>query len=213
MDFQEAETRFQQIERRHATGQLSEPNYRAALSELRVTDEWGRLWMLQEQTGQWHIYYQEQWVPSTPPRPAAPQPPLTPSPSVAQPPRRERSTGSKVLLYFIIWAVFWIVIGGAVLAFGGTDGPKILAGVGVAALLSLVLMLGSLVSSWSGQVVDIRTERVRVDDDDGPGYWKNRMVAYIRQPNGRTRKMAAMGDWQVGDRLEKRRGEAYIRKL
>ena len=141
MDFQEAETRFQQIEQRHAAGQLSESNYRAALSELRVTDEWGRLWMLQEQTGQWHIYYQEQWVPSTPPRPAAPQPP--PSPAVAQPPRRERSTGGKVLIYLIIWAVIWIVIGGAVLAFGGTDGQKILPGVGLAALLSLVLMLGS----------------------------------------------------------------------
>ena len=93
------------------------------------------------------------------------------------------------------------------------DGPKILAGVGVAALLSLVLMLGSLASSWSGQIVDIRTERVRANDDDGPGYWENRTVAYIRQPNGRTRKMQTMGDWQVGDCLEKRRGEAYIRKL
>ena len=78
-------------------------------------------------------------------------------------------------------------------------------------MLSLVLMLFSLADRWQGQIVELKTERVRVQRSDDDDWWENQTFAYIRQPNGRVRKMRAMGDWQVGNYLEKRRGEANIR--
>jgi hypothetical protein len=88
----------------------------------------------------------------------------------------------------------------------------LLLGVALAALISLVLMLVNLSSSWSGQIVDIRVERVRTTDEDGYTQTKNVRYAYIRRDNGKTKKMKAPRKWQVGDRLEKRRGEGRIRR-
>jgi len=82
MDYNRAEREFRRLEELRQTGFLTEEEYRAQLAALQVTDEWGRLWMLQERTGQWFVYHEGQWVAATPPgRQAAvamPEPPQAP---------------------------------------------------------------------------------------------------------------------------------------
>lgn len=223
MDFHEAETRFRSLEKQRARGKLPQKQYRAELNQLRVTDQWGRLWMPQERTGQWHIYQNGRWMPARPPHQAPPQtsPPPPPSPMPQRPgarpaprPASQPQKGGgcgKFILYLIIWAVFWGMFGVAVFIFIGQEEPLALAGVAGAALLSLVLMLASLSSAWEGTIIDIRTERVRVDDDDAGWHWENVRFAYVRRANGKTKKMRPLRKWQVGDRLVKRRGETQIR--
>ena len=116
-------------------------------------------------------------------------------------------------MYLALWFVIWVVIAVAAYIFFGQKEPTVLLGVGAAALLSLVLMLFSLADQWQGQIVQIKTERVRVRRGDDNWGWEDQTFATIRQPNGRARKMRTMPDWRVGDQLEKRRGEGHIRKL
>ena len=66
MDFSEAEREFRRLEEMRSTGRISEDEYRGRLSALRVTDQDGQVWMLQERTGQWYVYYGNQWMPATP---------------------------------------------------------------------------------------------------------------------------------------------------
>jgi len=56
MDFREAEERFRQLELQLRIRRITYEQYRAALAQVRVTDGQGRVWMLQERTGQWHVY-------------------------------------------------------------------------------------------------------------------------------------------------------------
>ena len=72
MNFTEAEQRFRFLEDQRQRGVLSLEQYRAELAQLRVTDAWGRLWMLQEQTGQWFVFHEGQWHPSQPPQQTPP---------------------------------------------------------------------------------------------------------------------------------------------
>jgi hypothetical protein len=227
MNFSEAQARFQWLESQRAAGRMNEQAYRSELNQLRVTDAWGRQWMLQERTGQWHVYDGRQWVPAAPLAQPAPPPPIQPAyqPPVPQPqpyqpaypsaaPASARSEGSacaKFLLYGVIWLVIWVIIAVVVYIFAAQKEPAILLGVAAAALLSLVLMLFSLASHWQGQIVEIKKERVRVQRGEDDWGWEDQTFAHVRQPNGRIRKMRAMGGWQVGNYLEKRRGEAHIR--
>ncbi len=88
MDFCEAEARFRELEQQLRLRRISLPAYRAALSAIRVADDQGRLWMVQERTGRWHVYQQGRWVPATPPPTATPQaPPPQPQPAAPMPPR------------------------------------------------------------------------------------------------------------------------------
>lgn len=81
MDYQRAEREFRRLEELRQMGFLTEEEYRAELGALRVVDEWGRTWMLQERTGQWFVFHEGQWVPATPPgRPAAAAAPEAPQP-------------------------------------------------------------------------------------------------------------------------------------
>jgi len=223
MDFLEAGRRFQWLEQQRATGALSPEQYRAEVHKLRVTDAQGRTWMPQELTGQWHVYQNGQWVAAQPPRPAptAPPPPMmssAPSQPASQPrpgpqPEAQKSGGcGKTILYLIGWGMLWMIIAVVVFFVWGQEEPLALAGVALAAFISLILMLFNLSSSWSGQIVDIRVERVRTTDEDGYTQTKNVRYAYVRRDNGKTKKMKAPRKWQVGDRLEKRRGEGRIRR-
>ena len=229
MNFQEAEARFRWLEGERAAGHMNEQAYRNELNQLRVVDALGRNWMMQERTGQWHVYDGRQWVPAAPPadapvQPAYPSPgpppqsyqpahpPVAPQPAPASD-QAERGGCAKILMYLALWFVIWVVIAVAVYIFFGQKEPTVLLGVGAAALLSLVLMLFSLADQWQGQIVQIKTERVRVRRGDDNWGWEDQTFATIRQPNGRARKMRTMPDWRVGDQLEKRRGEGHIRKL
>jgi hypothetical protein len=92
-------------------------------------------------------------------------------------------------------------------------GAEVLLGVGAAAALSWILAVSSAASRWEGRIVDLRTERVRVNDNDDDWHYENQTFAYIQTPNGKTRKMRAARDWQVGDYLRKVRGETGVRKI
>ena len=225
MNFSEAEARFQWLEGQRAAGHMNEQAYQNELGQLRVIDAGGRHWMMQERTGQWHFYDGRQWVPAAPPvqspvQPPYPSPvptqpnqpayaPMVPQPTPAQA-ERSGCSPAKILLYPALWLVAWIVIAALVYIFFAKDEPMVLLGVAAAALLSLVLMAFSLADQWQGQIVEIKTERVRVQRGERDR-WEDQIFAHVRQPNGRTRKMRAMSGWQVGDWLEKRRGETHIR--
>ncbi len=256
MTFAEAEQRFRFLEDQRRRGVLSLDQYRTELAQLRVTDPWGRLWMLQEQTGQWFVFHEGQWrasqppqqAPSVPPPPPAqvfspsqapysssagyqPQVPQQPAPAqayyqpqsqarpAAQPPMQgaypqaEKSGGcGKWLLYLVLWVVIWAIIA-VVVYFVADQEPMAVAGVGLAAVISFILMIAMLSSHWEGTIVDIRMEKQRVSDNDGDGswHWETITYAYVRRSNGKVKKERAMSNWDVGDRLEKRRGEGQIR--
>lgn len=52
MDLAQVEQQFQLLEAGRQAGTLDEETYRARLNVLQVTDERGRVWKLQERTGQ-----------------------------------------------------------------------------------------------------------------------------------------------------------------
>ncbi len=225
MNFQEAEAQFRWLEGQRAAGNLNEQAYRDGLSQLRVTDAAGRLWMIQERSGQWHVHDGQRWIPATPPIQPPPPPPPQPSYSTASrsaapltdaarqpaPAQSEGCSCAKFALFFVIWLVIWVIIAAVVYFFFAREEPMVLLGVAAAALLSLVLMLFSLAGHWKGQIIELKTERVQVQSGEDDWDWEDQTFAYIRQPNGRIRRMRAMNGWQVGDWLEKRRGEAHIR--
>ncbi len=206
MEFREAEERFSRLEAELAAGRISLEQYRAALNELRLTDGQGRLWMLQERTGLWHTWDGAQWIRATPPGTAPPAGAASP----ARVPAQEGGGCGKAILYVVGWAAIWLVIAGVVFALTREQGPGVLAGVGLAALFSLIWLLAQLSGAWQGVIVDIKRESVAVSDEDGTSH-QEQDFAYIRQPNGRTRRMLAQRGWEVGDRVEKRRGEATVR--
>ena len=232
MNFNEAEQRFRFLEDQRTRGVITMEQYRAELNLLRVTDAQGRLWMLQERTGHWYIHEGGQWraaqppvqmPPPPPPPPAdvAPQPRSQPAQPQPQPvqlqsrpaqPQAEKGGGcGKTLLYLVLWAVIWSVVAVVVYMIWGRETPEGLLGVGLAALISLVFLLGSLSSAWSGTIEDVRIEKVRTTDDEGYSYTKNERFAYVRRDNGKRKRMNAMPQWQVGDRLVKNRGETHVR--
>ncbi len=213
MNFQEAESRFRWLSDELAAHRITEAQYRAGVNEIRVTDERGGLWMMQERTGQWHLYNGTQWIAATPPRPAGPPPPLPPT-AMPAPPVAEASGGGcgKTAMYLVGWAVVFIAIAAAVLYFAPKEnvGTALLV-VGAVALFSLISMLSSLNSAWQGQIVDIHEESYRRKSGNR-WYTERRTVAVIREPGGKTRKVGASRGWRVGDYLEKRRGDTSIHR-
>ncbi len=81
MDFQTAIAIFQQLNGNLQAGAIDINAYRQQLAEVRVVDQAGRTWMIQEQTGQWFVWDGSQWQPGTPTVPAA-------SPAIPQPSHR-----------------------------------------------------------------------------------------------------------------------------
>lgn len=201
--FREAEQRYWWYTNETKAGRLDDGAYRAALNEVRVTDAQGRLWMMQEGSGQWHVWQGNMWTPSTP---------YAPAPPAADP---DESGGGgflgKLLLYSIGIVLFWTVVGLVLRQFGGAEGRDLLLAMSGAAGLTILITGVRLFSRWEGRVVDIRRERVRVDDEDGHHYEQHNF-AYILEPSGNTRKMQAQKDWEVGDYLQKRRGESKVRR-
>ncbi|MGQ9683545.1 MAG: hypothetical protein ACUVX9_13470 [Anaerolineae bacterium] len=232
MTFEEAESRFRWLETELAAGRITAEQYRAGVAEIRVVDADGRHWMLQERTGQWHWYNGSQWLPATPPRAAPPAPPYAPQPSAHVPqPQPALAAGQtapagsaasaqaqgggcrRALLYIAIAAGFWTVVAVVVFIFWGREQPALMAGIGLAALLSFAIMGFQMLGAWEGQIVDIRRERVRTTDQDGHADWEDVNFAYIREPSGKVRKMRSGWGWQVGDYLVKRRGDPNITKV
>ena len=117
MDFNEAERRFRTLDSRYRAAEISPEAYQAALYQLQVTDEMGRLWMMQASTGQWYVLEAGRWQAGSPPREhavagRAPLPPQLPVGASTGRPATPR----------------WLVAGGVLLALAACAGV-ILAGV------------------------------------------------------------------------------------
>lgn len=222
MDFKEAEQRFRFLEDQLARNVITIEQYQTELQQIRITDAQGRLWMLQERTGQWFVQEGGQWraaavdeagqhVTTSPP-----PPPSRPRSVQAKDPRQQARDDKKgggcgkMLGYLMLWAVAWIIIGVIVFIFWGQDEPGAVLGVGLAAVISLVLMLASLVTGWSGTVIDVQVENVSTTDDEGYTHTQQVRYAYVRRDNGKVKKVHAMPQWQVGDYLVKKRGESQV---
>ena len=108
----------------------------------------------------------------------------------------------------LIWLVVWILIAILVSALGYSNA---LSGVAVAALISLFFLFKIMNENWSGEVIDVKKEEVYSSDEDG-GSTSTVEFAYIKLGNGKTKRIQNMS-YQVGDKLEKRKGEASIRVL
>jgi len=66
MDFLTAEHNYRWYSEQFQLGKITPEQYKMAIDQIRVTDEYGRLWMIQQGSGQWFVYYNNQWMPSTP---------------------------------------------------------------------------------------------------------------------------------------------------
>jgi hypothetical protein len=78
MDFEQADRAFALLDARRRSGEMADTAYREALSDLRVTDAQGRLWAMQEQTGEWFVWENGAWQVRTPPHRVVPPPPPPP---------------------------------------------------------------------------------------------------------------------------------------
>lgn len=222
--FEQAEQRFRWYTDEWQSGRLALESYRSAINELRVTDDRGHLWMLQEGSGQWHVWTGGSWVASSPKKlfpSQPPPPPFAPRSRAVETPRAPVDAGArgggvfgKVLRVWLITLVIFAVIGGALLIFVADFPPEGLAGVGLAALISLVISTKSLMQSWEGRVVQVYNKRVRMHGNEGePGTYRDILYARIQQPSGKMREVEAMPDWQEGMYLRKRKGEAEVEKV
>ncbi len=222
--FQEAERQYRWYTDEYLGGRMDLASYRNAINNLRVSDAQGRLWMLQEGSGQWHVWTGAQWQPAMPYQTVPPAAPPPPAPAVsygptppANPMAREASGAGclgKVLLYWLGTLVLFGIIGVALMLFAEDFPPEGLLGVGLAALISMIMTAVSLGKSWEGEIIDLYQKRVRVPgDDDEPDEYAYVLYARIRQPSGRLREERAMPDWRVGTYLRKQRGQAFVEKV
>lgn len=120
MDFKGAEQQFHLLDNQFKAGQINLDQYRAGLTQLRVTDSNGVLWQLQEISGVWFTFSQGQWVMATPPGGTA----ISPPPNTTQPARQgmpNRSVHPKplgiiagvlfVIAVFVVGAVYLLKSG------------------------------------------------------------------------------------------------------
>lgn len=151
MNYEQAEREYQRIEALRQSGSIDETAYRAQLDALRVTDEQGRTWMLQESTGQWFVYDQEQWIAATPPGREATsqsvQPPPAARPADERPtsrieaisPMEKRPGCFSITLRIMLWMFVWLGAAWAVDALPRITPSWAYWAVGLGALVTLVL--------------------------------------------------------------------------
>ncbi|MBN1373616.1 MAG: hypothetical protein JW987_16885 [Anaerolineaceae bacterium] len=118
MNFQEAREKYTILEQKWKAGLINQESYRAVLANLRVTDEAGQQWMMQEHTGDWFVLRGSQWVRAMPSQtrpvtvqqtesqsvqrtgsqPARPAPPPRPQRVAPRPAAKPRSSGLSIAL-------------------------------------------------------------------------------------------------------------------
>ncbi len=62
---------------------------------------------------------------------------------------------------------------------------------------------------WVGTIESIKDETIQQDEDNYQTY----TYAHIRLSNGKKKKLNHQPGWQVGDRIEKKKGETAYRKI
>ncbi len=90
MNFQEAEKAYKDLRIRHNNGKLSDADFEAQVSQLKVQDAEGRWWQIGVRSGDWYVNDGQKWTQARPPvpTPQATAPTTSPEESGAeQPPR------------------------------------------------------------------------------------------------------------------------------
>lgn len=140
--YEEAERLFADLERQRQAGQLSQTDYAARLNALRVVDEYGRTWMLQEGSGQWYVYHNDAWVAATPPgreaRAAQPAQAASGGKRRARPARSRRVGCFGLTLRILVWDLLWLGIGYTVYQFAAPRLAWVMIPLGLLAAASLV---------------------------------------------------------------------------
>jgi hypothetical protein len=225
--FLEAERQFRWYTAESQSGRLDTNAYRAAINSIRVTDSQGRMWMLQEGSGLWHLWLGDRWVAAAPYTTAAPVAPpgampAGPTPVTrGVPTRGQAAQGSGQLTdragcmkqtfkYGLIAIVIFGLISLALVLFVPDFKPEYLLGVALAAVLSMLLSIRSLSKHWEGEIIDLHYEKVDVATGDDDSEYRDVLFANIREPSGKIRKERAASNWQVGRRLRKRQGQMEI---
>jgi len=111
MDFLTAEHHYRWYNEQFQQGKITADQYKLAIEQLRVTDEYGRLWMIQQGSGQWFVFYNNQWMPSTPEIQRQPSP-------LQQPAEKKKKKAGWVLpaiLGISMLCVIAVIIGGLLL--------------------------------------------------------------------------------------------------
>jgi LysM repeat protein len=67
MRFDEAETKYRELEEQLLRGELKEEEFLVQAAQLRTVDGEGRRWMISARTGRWLVHDGQQWVFATPP--------------------------------------------------------------------------------------------------------------------------------------------------
>lgn len=119
---------------------------------------------------------------------------------------------TKLLKYFLLWAIIWIIVGIVVFVMAGEEKPEILIGIGLAALISLILLLKVLGEAWEGIVTERKTEKRPVRHGNKT-VWTDTDFVLIKLVNGKIKKTRAMPQWQVGTHLIKHRGEMQAKVI
>lgn len=227
MDLNHAEQSFRELERLLETGQLDIETYRQRLAELRVLDNEGRTWMMQERTGRWYVWTGDAWVPGEPRKPAEMSVPPPPAPALvgghepsrtgsldpAQPTFTDRGKNLFGMIWrLVLWAIVWGAIGYALIVEGDvhTDGILVMIGLAVA---SLLFLLWQLTRVYEGVIERVQTEQQNITNQDGSVTRRRVTYAYIRTANNKVKKVTANRGFEIGDRVYKRRGDWGPRKV
>ncbi|AEH60915.1 conserved hypothetical protein [Methanosalsum zhilinae DSM 4017] len=87
---------------------------------------------------------------------------------------------------------------------------------GVAAIFVIVWIAGVYYQrklkneEWIGQIVDIKNE----DNYDDEGHVVGtHTYAHLRLSNGKKKKLVSQNGWQIGDTIQKVKGETFYRKI
>ena len=72
MNFQEAEKAYQDLRAQYSAGKLSNTDFEAEVSKLKVQDADGRWWQIGVQSGDWYVHDGQKWTKSHPPAPGGP---------------------------------------------------------------------------------------------------------------------------------------------
>jgi hypothetical protein len=191
ISFQQAEAQFQQIERQFRSNQINIDQYKAALTQLRVTDASNNIWQLQEHTGAWYVFWQGQWVQATPPgsstaRPAQVNPAHLSSPSTGKKPFPWKPVlfGAGGLLVTAL-----LVIGGITLIKSGLPGGQQTS--------------GKVYTFKAGSTVTLKPGESSITDENGTAL----QVASASLPSEST--VAQLSTYSASGDLEKALSDSY----
>ncbi len=79
--------------------------------------------------------------------------------------------------------------------------------------LSMIISFFSMSSQWRGRIEGFVDKRERRNHGDDDYHWETVRYARLRLENGRLKNVRPAHDWQVGNVIEKRRGDWGPKKL